>query len=115
MIKASASGLLSFHDLDKEIARLEAMLDELRRLRRGEHPSPDELAAAPSIDQWELSTRPAPCIVGLIRGHPSVPQLKYAVTSDVEVINAARGYARTRSRLYVLGFRRGETAPEHRQ
>ncbi|MBJ6125424.1 hypothetical protein [Microvirga splendida] len=112
MIKASKSGVLDFYHLDQEIARLEALLDDLHQLRRGRHPSAEELAAAPSIDQWSLTTRFVPCLVGLIQGHPSIPQLKLSVTSDLEVINTARGYARTRSRLYALGLRRGETAPE---
>jgi hypothetical protein len=115
MIRASKSGILNHVDLDREIARAEAYLYDLRRLRRGEHPSPDELAAAPSIDKWSLGTRFAPCLYGFIKGHPSIRHLKLSVTSDLEVINAARGYARTRSRLYSLGLRRGETAPEDTQ
>ncbi len=115
MIKASESGVLDFDHLDQEIARLEALLDDLHRLRRGKHPTTEELAAAPSIDQWSMSTRFVPCLVGLIQGHPSIAQLKLSITSDLEVINEARGYARTRSRLYALGLRRGETAGESRQ
>jgi hypothetical protein len=115
MIMASKSGLLNSHGLDKEIARLEALLSDLRRLRGGEHPSPAELAMAPSIDQWIVAERKVPSLVGLIQGHPHIPQLRLSQTSDLEVINEARGYARTRSRLYALGLRQGETAPEDRQ
>jgi hypothetical protein len=115
MIMASTSGLLNTYGLGQEIARLEALLEDLRRLRRGEHPSPAELATAPSIDQWIVANRKVPSLVGLVQGHPHLPQLRLSQTSDLEVLNVARGYARTRSRLYALGLRQGEASPEDRQ
>lgn len=101
--------------LDIEIARLQALVDDLRRLRRGEHPSPAELRVAPSIDQWVIGERKVPCLLGLVQGHPDLPQLRLSMTSELEVFNGERGYARTRSRLYALGLRQGETAPEDKQ
>jgi hypothetical protein len=95
--------------LDAEIARLESLVSDLKRLRAGDVPTAQEIAAAPSIDQWEVAMRSEPALIGLIQGHPKgLPHLKPSVTSGLWIIDPVRGYARTLSRLYALGLRRGE-------
>ena len=62
--------------LDELIERYERLTDDLKRIRRGEAPSPDELVRA-----------------------------KHAATSDVVVLNLEHRWARTLSRFYRLGDR----------
>jgi hypothetical protein len=108
MISVKSDGTFDRIRVEAEIARLESLLVDLRRLRAGGHPSRAELAAAPSIDQWTMERRAVPCLVGLIQGHPGLPAMSFSATSDVWILDDQRGYARTLSRIYALGLRRGE-------
>lgn len=91
--------------LDAEIERLESLVSDLKRLRAGGVPTAEEIAAAPSIDQWDVAMRSEPALVGLIQGHPKgLPHLRPSVTSGLWIIDPVRGYARTLSRLYALGL-----------
>ncbi|MXQ10451.1 hypothetical protein [Microvirga makkahensis] len=103
----------SFNDtlLDIEIARLESLVSDLERLRDGGVPAAEEIAAAPIIDQWEVAMRSEAALIGLIQGHPrGLSMLRPSVTSGLWIIDPVRGYARTLSRIYALGLRRGEHA-----
>ncbi|MFC4171633.1 hypothetical protein ACFOYU_06130 [Microvirga sp. GCM10011540] len=110
MITVHPYGTVDRHRLDAEIDRLETLLGDMKRLRDGGCPSVEELAAAPSIDQWSINVRPAPCLVGLVQGHPrtELPTLRPVATSDLWILDPARSYARTLSRIYALGLARGE-------
>ncbi|WP_199231186.1 DUF6634 family protein [Falsiroseomonas bella] len=87
---------------DAEIARLAALLDDLKRLASGGLPTDAELRDAPFLDGWTLSQRPVPCLTGRVSGHPVLggPTVR---TSDVWALAPGLGFARTLSRLYALG------------
>ena len=69
----------------------------LRRLPPGE----DDLASAPVLDDWALSLRSAPCLVGRPDGHPTPGPL--SVTSYLFVHAPELGWARTWSRFDLFG------------
>lgn len=100
-------------DLLGEIARLEDLLAAVERLAAGRFPTAEELSAAPVIDGWFQATRPAPCLAGQFHGHPMC-RGPLSMTSDVWIMAAPLGWARTYSRLYRLGepLRRGPAGEE---
>lgn len=90
--------------LDKEIARLERLLIDLRHIL--DHGGPDEISlhTAPVLDRWSVSYAPVPCLVGCSTGHPILTGAdRYIATSDLCVISERGSWARTRSRYYRLG------------
>lgn len=86
-----------------EIERLRGLLNDLDRARIGRHPNRQAIADAPLLDNWEMTYRPEPCIVGTMRGHPTVEDGHTGMTSGVWLVAPAFGYARTLSRIYALG------------
>lgn len=90
-------------ELDFEIERLRKLLDDLRQIRRGQHPDEKALVAAPRIEDWNLARRAVLCLTGKVFGHPIIGEGKPGVTTDLWVIAPSLGYARTLSRFYVLG------------
>ncbi|WP_458098445.1 DUF6634 family protein [Roseomonas sp. WA12] len=93
--------LITCQDLGGEAARLERLAADLRRLTGGIMPTPEELEASPALHAWQLTTRPVPCLSGIGLGHPRLRQGPI-VTTDVWVIDAGAGWARTLSRYYRL-------------
>lgn len=93
-----------------EIARLEALLADLRRFAAGDLPSAAALRDAPFLDEWALGVRPVVCLTGSVLGHPILtgPTIQ---TSDVWALAPSLGFARTLSRLYALGRPRQASAP----
>jgi hypothetical protein len=89
-------------DLASELARLESLLVDLERLADGQLPTARELDAAPLLSPFIVSSRPAVCLIGGNCGHP-INQGHTIRTSDVAVLAAELGWARTSSRLYRLG------------
>ena len=89
-------------DLAGELARLESLVADLERLSDGQLPTAQELEAAPLLDPFIVSSRPSVCLIGGNVGHP-VNQGRTIRTSDVYVLAAELGWARTSSRLYRLG------------
>lgn len=89
-------------DLQAEIARLENLLLDLRHLADGNLPSAENIAAAPIIDSWLATTRPEPCPVGTMHGHPTCKG-PLSVTSSLQIFSSDFGWARTSSRFYRLG------------
>lgn len=89
-------------DLLGEVARLEDLLAAVERVGAGSMPSAGELAAAPLIDGWMEAMRPVVCLAGKIHGHPAC-RGPVSVTSEVWIMAARLGWARTYSRLYRLG------------
>lgn len=89
--------------LDREIARLSELLEDLKTLQRDQAPSPAVLKKSPTLEGWKLSTRPVPCLAGVYLDHPTIPSGYIGVTSELIAIDVGRGFARTRSRFYALG------------
>lgn len=82
---------------------LTSLLCDIRDLRVGEIPCPMDLSAAPVIDQWSYGLVPTRCIVGAVRGHPILGDRARVHTSQLILIDAKSGWARTWSRYYRLG------------
>lgn len=83
-------------------AQLQILARLLARVADGHLPSKAELRDAPLLTNWQLSTRPALCLVGHCRDHPHLrgPRI---VTSDLWVHGPDLGWSRTMSRFYRLG------------
>jgi len=90
---------------DAEVRRqhhlVQSLAADLERIRRGDGPSPEELAFAPRIDRWRPCVRAEPALTGFISGHPIVHGM--SVTSGIFILDPERGFARTFSRYYQLG------------
>jgi hypothetical protein len=79
------------------------LADDIERMGRGEFPSPEELAAAPVIEDYRAHWRSDPCMRGYIYGHPEIPDGDLTHTSVAVGYDFEAGWLRTRSRLYRLG------------
>jgi hypothetical protein len=89
-----------------EIARLESLLADLRRVLADGPPLPADIAESPRIDIWALDTIPLPCLRGHVTGHPTARLNARGVTTrttDLWVLDGVRGIARTMNRWYRLG------------
>lgn len=76
----------------------------LARIRRGEAPTAEELAAAPRLDFWSVvAVGPSFALVGVVTGHPDLRQGAKVLTSDLLWLSEDRTAARTVSRFYRLG------------
>ena len=89
--------------LDRELARLRALVDDLEAIRSGIHP--ERLAeGAPILDSWTLTHRPEACLAGRSTGHPRLQgAARPIVTSDLWLMSRDEIWARTLSRWYRLG------------
>jgi hypothetical protein len=86
-------------------AALERAIEDLRQAEAGEVP---DLADAPIIDDWLIvDLDGALAMVGLVTGHPTLPD-SIVMTSVLVGINEQAGWARTVSRWYRLGRRAGD-------
>ncbi len=94
-------------DIRDEVARLEALTLDLSRIADGHMPSPAALEGAPLLDPYNFATRPRPCLIGGIHGHPTLKG-PLSVTSEVWAFAPDFGWARTLSRFYQLGRQLGE-------
>jgi hypothetical protein len=84
--------------------RLAAAKDALERIRRGEAPSAEELAAAPLLRFWcVVLDEPLPVLQGVVTGHPRLPDGHLVATSPILWLAPDRTAARTVSRWYRLG------------
>jgi hypothetical protein len=85
--------------------RLEAARDALTRIRRGQAPTADELAAAPRLDFWwvVVSEQHYLMLEGIVTGHPRLADGALIETSPLLWLAADRRAARTVSRFYRLG------------
>lgn len=93
--------------LTKEV--VVAGLREAARIAAGYVPSEADLAGAPLLSHWviELQDHDLIRLVGVVSGHPSVPD-GWCTTSIVLAANEDAGWARTVSRYYRLGPKLGE-------
>lgn len=90
-------------EIAREINRLQKLLRDLNRAQMGRHPDPEIVANAPMLEGWQVATRPEPCLVGTMHGHPHVEEGHFGITSGVWLLAPTLGYARTLSRIYALG------------
>src|SRR3546814_6713866 len=64
--------------------RLEAAREALERIRKGEAPTPDELAAAPLLQFWIIAIdEPLAVLQGVVTGHPLLPDGEMIGTSPL--------------------------------
>ncbi len=89
--------------IEVEIKRVQSLLQDLKRARTGQHPNRQTLVKAPVLDNWQMAYRPEPCLVGKMHDHPHVKDGHLGMTSGVWLLAPTIGYARTLSRVYVLG------------
>jgi hypothetical protein len=88
---------------------LERLLWDLRAIRAGKAPRPEDLAEAPLLDAWYEWIRPSPCLAGEVYGHPLLPgDARKVRTSDLNAFAPDDGWARSRNRWYRLGRRASE-------
>lgn len=90
-------------ELDDEIQRLRRLLRDLEFVRSGRHPDRNQLASAPLIDDWRIVNRPAPCLMGTVKGHPTIKNGHTGLTTELWLLAPTLGYARTLSRYYAMG------------
>ncbi len=86
-----------------EIARLEALTADLRRILEGEGPTAADLQDAPLLTGWQHATRPQTCLTGIVEAHPDLGSNRYIRTSVLWSGNSTEGWVRTYSRFYRLG------------
>jgi hypothetical protein len=90
--------------MSQEIDRLSRLVSDLQAIRDGRSPTTSDLKEAPLLGNWERGTRPAACLFGNVFDHPMLPGMgRSIVTSDLWVLAADHGWARTLSRWYRLG------------
>ena len=107
MILVSKTGGVS-KNAQSEIELLERLVADLKRIRDGQGPTHDELAAAPIIHEYEIEHRLALALRGVILGHPLLGST-VGTTSDLWAITADKRWVRTLSRFYRLG---GQKQPD---
>ncbi|WP_066475914.1 DUF6634 family protein [Bosea sp. WAO] len=90
--------------IELEIERLLRLVADLKAFCAAKEPTDAQLAEAPVIERWRVTSKPAYCLVGEVSGHPLLAGSgRRVVTSDLVLIDGIRGWARTRSRWYRLG------------
>ena len=91
--------------IELEIERLLRLVSDLKAFCVAKEPTDTQLAEAPVIERWRVTSRPAYCLIGEVTGHPLMTGAgRRIVTSDVVLIDGERGWARTKSRWYRLGI-----------
>jgi len=96
-----------YRRLSSEIDRLRRLAADLQVLREGHDPTASDLENAPFLGNWERGAKPAACLFGDVFDHSMLPSMgRSIVTSDLWVLAADRGWARTFSRWYRLGLPR---------
>lgn len=85
-----------------EIARLERLIADLRRLADGSGPTENDLANAPLLLNYAVTYRPAPCLRGDVVAHPRLGN-RDIFTTQLWAYQPQHRWARTFSRFYRLG------------
>ncbi|MBO6895124.1 MAG: hypothetical protein JJ866_24520 [Roseibium sp.] len=92
--------------LSSDIAKLEALLDDLKALRAGNYPSNDTLSKAPFLNDYRVIKRGIAALSGDVTGHPTISgNNEPMVSSPLFVVLKDIGAARTLTRWYRLGER----------
>lgn len=94
-----------FPELGRLASKIRRLADDLDRIAKGEHPTAAELQDAPLLSDWEVRLAPVPHLVGIVLGHPYLPDGDQCQTSQLYTIDPIAGYARTLSRFYRLSQR----------
>lgn len=92
----------------EQIAVLEALIADLRRLAAGQAPTAADLKDAPILDRWNHEYRNEPCLIGYVQGHPVLGSGRVIKTSTIWAGDGSQGWVRTLSRFYRLGYRRAD-------
>ena len=87
-------------DLENSLADL---LRDVHEIRLQGRPKPSSLHKAPRLEDWSYSALLRPRLVGRVTGHPLLGDQPHVQTSELIVIDAEAGWARTMSRFYRLG------------
>lgn len=88
-------------DAGEALRCIQALSTDLAKIADGHLPGP-ELADAPFLDNYAPTFRMAPCLTGMVQGHPSVNQ-PAVLTSNLWAYAPELGWARTLFRYYRLG------------
>ena len=84
--------------------------EALVRIRRGEAPTAQELAAAPRLDFWAITAIDGYlALSGVVTNHPTLPEGANILTSPLLWLSDDCRTAKTVSRFYRLGVRLDET------
>lgn len=94
-----------FPHLASDAVKYRALADDLDELARGIHPNAERLSEAPILFEWKLRINPIPHLLGIVMGHPKIPDGSSCRTSELITIDVGQRYARTFSRFYRLGDR----------
>lgn len=86
------------------VHRLECLLRDLRRLHESDFRVIDVAADTPMLRDDMKSARRAPCLEGTVYGHPTVPDGKPIITSELYAFLEQNGelYSCTLNRWYRL-------------
>lgn len=82
--------------------RLYDLADDLVGIAAGSRPTPEDLAAAPILEDWAPSVRVVRSVAGRVHGHPGYPAAHAINTSEAYATDGAT-WVRTYSRWYRLG------------
>ena len=80
-----------------------ALSHDIHELRAYGRPSQSSLSNAPRLENWCSAALFSPCLVGEVTGHPLLGDRPRIHTSQLMVMDAERGWARSWSRFYRLG------------
>ena len=81
---------------------------DLERLQSGWRPTTEEIERAAAVDEWRLTGPEGLCLGGIAWGHPTIANGHWIITSQLCAIDSTNWkWARTVSRLYKLGRRKG--------
>ncbi|OPH83124.1 DUF6634 family protein [Nitrobacter vulgaris] len=87
-------------DLQNALVDLSHDIHDIRVHGWPNHPS---LANAPWLENWSSAALFSPCLIGEVTDHPLLGDRPRIHTSQLMVLDAERGWARTWSRFYRLG------------
>jgi hypothetical protein len=93
----------TYGSLEDLFGSVERLLNDIHNLRSNGSPPIESLEQAPHLERWFHSTRPAPCLEGMVTGHPLLGSLIPVRTSELVMLDKTAGWARTWSRYYQLG------------
>lgn len=86
----------------RDLARLK---DDILKLREAGRPSEECVHQWPLLADWSYGSRPAPCLVGTVEGHPLIRNGTRVHTSELVLLDPALRWARTWTKFYRLGQR----------
>lgn len=101
---------------DKVDAARRALLRDVEAYTRGEVPPAIAMLRAPRLEDWEANVRRVGkefklVLYGVVRGHPYHGDGGWICTSALTWLDRKMRFARSHSRLYVLGQPAGTEIP----